>query len=90
MFTFLAFDPSHFVFIFVFDTFLFLFYFSGRLASYLCAFQAAKRKIQFFLGCRYSAGTYLILFVSKFGVYSAKRELCRCFLRRVMVDLLEH
>ena len=29
--------------------------------QFFCVFQAAKRKIQFFLGCRYSAGTYLIL-----------------------------
>ena len=53
-------------------------------------FHTAKRKIQVFLGCRYSAGTYSIVFVSKFGANSAKRELCRCFLRRVMKVLLEH
>ena len=57
---FLVFDPSQnvyffgfrplfsFIYFFVFDTFLSFVYFSGRLASYLCAFQAAKRKIQFF------------------------------------------
>ena len=54
-------------------------------------FHAAKRKIQYFcLGSRYSAGAYLILFVSKFGADSAKRELCRCFLRRVMEVTVEH
>ena len=37
-------------------------------------FQAAKRKIPFFFGCRYSAGTYLIFFVSKFGANSAKNH----------------
>ena len=53
-------------------------------------FHAEKRRIQLFLGSRYSAGAYLILFVSKFGADSAKRELCRCFLRRVMEVTLEH
>ena len=37
-------------------------------------FQDVKRKVQFFLGCRYSAGTYLIFFVSKFGANSAKNH----------------
>ena len=57
---------------------------------FFCIFMLQNAKFIIFLGSRYSAGAYLILFVSKFGADSAKRELCRCFLRRVMEVTVGH
>ena len=55
------------------------YYASGGKNPYFFVFSGSKtQNFQFFLGCRYSAGTYLILLVSISGFYCAKRELCRC------------
>ena len=58
--------------------------------NFLIHFQDAKPKIHFFLSCRYSPGTQLVVQSSKFGTRYAQGCLCTTSERRVMKVSFEH